>query len=677
MVTSDDPPVKPFVFGTKYGPNELDPQDARDSYSIDVIDQVCEGLFAYNLTDPELVIIPNLALSGTYDASFTKFTVILRQGVTFHDGAIFNADAVNFTWTRMSWALNTTGLNTDKVTQVAELYEFPDGTPIVSNVTKNGDYNITFNLAAPFLPFKALLCFSASYILSPLSTPATAYIDKVTGDLVGTGPFFYDTYNIGANVTFHAYENYWQGKASIEEMIFKIIPDCIERNDALLSKEIHFLSNPIPEYFDNITSDPDLAFLDQGKTGAEIRYLGMNNELINTTIREAISYAINYSYIIDVMKEGSVERLKSLIPLGITHANSTFDVPILNLSYARQVMQLMGFGIGWNATPGSSDESNWQTATFLTYNYTYNIGNNFREDLLVLLQDNLGKIGIVVEDAGTLFWEYIYIYIYILYEMDGFHRNMLQLYWINWCPDYNDPSNFINPLFTNRSIASNFAQYDGYEAAKEAGRNPLAMNDNVQLLMEAALSEGDPVAREAMYDRIQELFIEHDRPLAWGYVNKLYDASNIALSGFQQNAFKKMNFYSCQWNWNYNYSMDITHPQDINYIEGSVGNTITWNITAIDTYNTTYTIYINDILNQTGSWDVGVPIVVNIDGLSEGIYEYRIEAHSGSTIEDDIVIVTVISEDPVIHGFDVFVVSFTVLIGIGFISWQAKKKNKK
>ena len=96
-------------------------------------------------------------------------------------------------------------------------------------------------------------------------------------------------------------------------------------------------------------------------------------------------------------------------------------------------------------------------------------------------------------------------FIYRLYEIGDLHRNMLLLYWIGW-GDYNDPSNFLNPLFTNRSIASNGAQYNGYAAAIEAGRDPPALWDNVQLLMEAGLSETDPIAREAIYDRIQEAY---------------------------------------------------------------------------------------------------------------------------------------------------------------------------
>jgi len=138
-------------------------------------------------------------------------------------------------------------------------------------------------------------------------------------------------------------------------------------------------------------------------------------------------------------------------------------------------------------------------------------------------------------------------FIYRVYEIGDLHRNMLQLYWLAWGPDYNDPSNFINPLFTNRSIASNGAQYNGYAAAIEAGRNENLLNDNVQLLMEAGLSETNPVTREALYDRIQELLIEHDRPWVWGYVSKSHRAWVANLEGMPVNAMGKEYFYPCYY----------------------------------------------------------------------------------------------------------------------------------
>ena len=531
-----------LVYGTMYGPVDLDPQVAWDSASIDAIDQVCEGLFAYDLSDPSLALIPNLALSGTWNPAGTEFTVILRQGVKFHDGADFDADAVIFTWDRMAWALNTTGTNTDGVTQVAELYEFPDGTPIVDNITRNGDFSVTFNLSGPYIPFQALLCFSASYILSPLSTPATAYIDTASGDIVGTGPFVYDVYEAGVEVTFHKNANYWQGASAIDLLVFSVITDANARNAALLSGDIDYLSDPLDSILGvfNLTAGIDLFYVGNSLV---TQYLGMNNMLLNKTWREAISYAIDYDYILNTLREGNAVRMESPIPEGILYANWTFDEAVTDVAHARTVMQSMGYGAAYNVTVGSVNEMDWQNSAFFSVNYTYNIGNNFREDVFVLLQDNLGKIGIVVEDAGMTWGEFIYR----LYEIGNLHRNMLQLYWIGWGPDYNDPSNFINPLFTNRSVASNGAQYNGYLAAIEAGRDPMALNDNVQLLMEEGLSEPDPVVREALYDRIQELLIEEDYPWIWGYVSKSHRAWVANLEGMPTNSMGKEYFYPCYY----------------------------------------------------------------------------------------------------------------------------------
>ena len=530
-----------LVVGTMHGPVDLDPQVARDSESIAVIDQVCEGLFAYNLSDPEMVIIPNLALSGTWNPVATEFSCILRQGVTFHDGISFNADAVIFTWDRMAWALNTTGTNTDGITQVAELYEFPDGTPIVSSITRNGDYSITFNLARPYVPFEALLCFSASYILSPNSTPAMAYIDTTTGDIVGTGPFVYDNYAADFNVTFHAFEDYWKGRSQIDNLIFSIITDANARDAALFTGHIDILPDPqtsslwLLYYAEGI----DIVY---GGLSLETQYLGMNNRLINATIREAISYAFDYNYLIDVIREGNDVRMESPIPEGILYANwDDFNEAWYNVAAARTVMQSMGFGIGWAVWVESPDENKWQTATFLTFNYTYNIGCSYQEDVLIILQDNLEKIGIAVEDAGMTLGDFNNR----MYEIGNNTRNMLQIYWHGWSSEYNDPSNFINPLFTNRSVSHNGAQYNGYTAAIEAGRDPMALNDNVQLLMEAGLSEPDSVAREAIYDRIQELLIEHDLPWVFGYVSRRHDAWVSNLHGYQANSMGKKYFYPC------------------------------------------------------------------------------------------------------------------------------------
>ena len=619
----------PFIVGVNSGPHDLDPHYAWDIASSNVIDQVCEGLFAYNLSDPDMAIIPNLALSGTWNPTGTEYTCILKQGVTFHDGAPFNADAVIFTWNRLSWALNATGTNTGQIALFESMYKLPDGRFIVSGIAKNNDYNITFILNDPFVPFEALLCFSGSYMLSPVSTPATTYINTANGDLVGTGPFFYDNYTSNIEVNFHSFENYWKGEADITAMKYVIISDTTARHVALLASDVHFIHATETSYFSTFKASSHLEFLNTSTTSNAIYFMGMNNQLINRTIRKTISYAIDYDYIVNNLQT-NVERLKSPIPNSVLYANDSFDVPILNLTRARLLMQSMGFGTGFDLYNDAEWVSQESSAPFLTYNYSYDVGNQFREDALVPLQNNLAKIGIRVTDAGMTWSDFIYR----LFGLIGFSKNNLQLFWWAWGADTNDPSTLINQNFGNGTNLYNVVQYDGFQAAIEAGRNPFDINDNVQLLMEVALTEIDPNAREALYDRIQELLIEEDYPWAWGYVNYIYHAYDNHLSGFQQNGRNMLYFYPCKWNktipllpGNLSISSDADDP-DTN------GNfNINWG-PSTDTDN--YSLYVSSsaITQINGSVTLLLDEVTDTtyyaSGYSDGTYYFLVMAKNGN-----------------------------------------------
>ncbi|MFX1498752.1 MAG: ABC transporter substrate-binding protein [Promethearchaeota archaeon] len=526
---SDHPINIPFIYGVSRGPIELDPHNSWDSNSFDVIQQVCEGLYGYNYSDPEMEIIPYLATAeGVWSPDDLNYTIPLRTGVTFHDGAQFNATAVKFSFDRLAYLMDYS------MSVVYSLYEVYDPNVasykrIINRTEIVDTYTIKFILNMPYGAIDALLCFPASYILSPKSTSATTLIDTETGDLVGTGPFVYDNYSVNVEVNFHAYNNYWRGKAVIDQMKFKVIDDTKERELALINGDVHFISSLDSDYYNAFNALPYIKFLDTGKTSGWTSCLGMNNKQINVLWREAISYAIDYDYIINDIREGYVERLKSPVPDGIRYANSSFNYPVLDLPHARIIVQSMGYGIGFDIY----DDAEWETAAintpFATFNYTYNLGNKIRQDILYLLQDNLGKIGIKVTDAGMTWTEYLYR----LYEVGDYSRNQLQLYWFGWVPDYNDPSNFLNSLFTNRTVASNAAQVN----------DPI-----VQQWMEDALEETDQTQREALYDNIQKRLVEEVYPWVWATVEKLYYAYHINLTGFQPNVLRINYFYPCQWN---------------------------------------------------------------------------------------------------------------------------------
>jgi len=535
-----------LIYGMMWGPSDLDPHKAWDSTSYDVIYQVFEGLYRNNLSDPQFSHIPNLATAdGTWEGS--NYTVPLRSGVYFHDGTKFNATAVKFSFDRLAYFMNITGTlpSGENFPSFQSLYRLPDWTPIINKTEIVDEYTIKFVLNQVYAPFQSLLTFSGSFILSPTSTNATEYIDLNTGNFVGTGPFVYDHYFPSDEVKFHGYDNYWAGNPNISILEFSIFEDAQSMNYALLSGEIDFLLSPMASMYDTFEADSNIIIRQEGTTSAEY-FLAMNNERINVTFRKAISYAINYSHIIEVLCSNDSIRLKSPVPENILYANWSYDVATYNVTRAREFMQSMGFGTELDLY----NDAEWEAVAdgvspFGEWNYSYNIDNQFRTDLGVLLEDNLAKIGIHIVDDGMSWQDFLYrMYGYM--EPGGY--DSLMLFWTGWGPDYNEPSNLINTLLSNSSTNQNSAQYNGYLTAIEAGRDPMVLMDNVQLLMEVAVLETDHNQRQIYYNRIQELLVEEDMPWAFGYAPLDYDAYRSHFLGYQSNPIGGVRFFGVYQN---------------------------------------------------------------------------------------------------------------------------------
>lgn len=516
-----------LIVGTGNGPVDLDCVFAWDSASSNVYDQVIEGLYQYDLTDPSLAIEPILASAdGTWSNNDKTYTVPLRTGVTFHDGTPFNASAAKWNFDRLAFFMNITGTLPEgtAVVQTSSLYQFGDGTPIINNTVANDAGNtITFNLNRPFAAFQALLCFGSSFIQSPHSTPAEEYVVTTTGDIVGTGPYVYDSYDPDVEVLFHAYDDYWNtaNAANIENLVYKIIGDGPSLNQALLDGELHALIDPLTEYLWQFYQDENIIVKNPGDN-IRSAYLGMNCKSIQKEIRQAISYAIDYDYVIDEIYNGYATRMESPVPKGVLMSDYSSDEATLDLTTAREKMQDAGYGTDLDL----DDDAAWEASTFLTYNYSYNTDNQIRADLLPVLQNNLGKIGIEVVGAGMIWGDVIYR----LYEIGGMTRDMLELFWIGWIPDYNDPSNWLDPLLSTNG-GSNGAQFS---------------SATVDAKLAEAMEETDQTARAALYSEVQKILVEDEMPWVYGVVTQNWDAFR-GVRNFPSNPMGKYYFAPVEW----------------------------------------------------------------------------------------------------------------------------------
>jgi hypothetical protein len=89
-------------------------------------------------------------------------------------------------------------------------------------------------------------------------------------------------------------------------------------------------------------------------------------------------------------------------------------------------------------------------------------------------------------------------------------------------------------------------------------------------------------------------------------------------------------------------SPTISQPPDINYLFGTNGNVIQWNVNDTFTKNGSYTIFQNGTLYSTGLWENYQIITLNVDNLSVGIYIFEIAVNDGyGNTADDLVQVIV------------------------------------
>ncbi|MCK5633686.1 MAG: hypothetical protein KAI06_01295, partial [Anaerolineales bacterium] len=215
---------KTFVFGRGGDAVGLDPALVTDGESFRVTGQLLEPLYQYEpgSTTP----IPALATECTASANALEWTCALREGVKFHDGTDFNADAVVFNFERWRFTDNPYHLES----QVFEYYEYMwygfDDDSVITAVEAVDDYTVKFTLMDPLATFLANLAMDMFAISSPAAIEAAGegYGTPAAG-AVGTGPFTFVEWIEGDTITVEANADYWGGAPTVSEIIWRVIPD--------------------------------------------------------------------------------------------------------------------------------------------------------------------------------------------------------------------------------------------------------------------------------------------------------------------------------------------------------------------------------------------------------------------------------------------------------------------
>jgi ABC-type transport system substrate-binding protein len=473
-----------LVVGTSSGPSTLELVECWDGASEDVLSQVVETLFTNDLSDPELPRI-NLLAESYWWKNATTLHIKLREEILFHDGTAFNASAAKWNLDRLQFLINAWGNNTGEIAHTAFLFMRPDaGTPIINNTYVVGEYNITITLNDAYGPFLNLLTLINTGMLSPTAhqDDATSFIELNTEKIVGTGPFVFENYTTNIEVVFSRWNEYWNHVAYFKTLRYKIY-DYNDINDAhqeMLNGLIDFNFMASDQNIVTYEKEKDITVKhytdDTGIPSLVYQFLVFNTNFLNVTWRKCLSYAINYSYILEDLQKNSVRAHSPISPgFGLSY-NHSVNAPNFNLTKAREIMVSMGFGnMGWLdeqwITIGESEHP------FLTVNYTYYSETSWRYDIYLSIKATFKLIGVSVDFYNTM-WEFLGFW---CPECFGTEDGSISPY--GWAPDYLDVFNMIEPLFTivwqyppiNDSILNNLI-YEALETIDEDTRNEIYQN---------------------------------------------------------------------------------------------------------------------------------------------------------------------------------------------------------
>ncbi|MFY9783044.1 MAG: ABC transporter substrate-binding protein [Acidimicrobiales bacterium] len=236
------------------------------------------------------VALPMLALSATPNASYTVWTIKLRSGVKFHNGAPFNAAAVVANYTAAA-ANVTVGL------AIA---------PLITSVTAVDDMTVAYNMVIPFASFPITL---AEQQISYMADPA-ALGSNYAGIPIGTGPFRFKSWEVGVESQFVKNTHYWRKDGAgrklpyLDGINFKTIVDSQSRNEALESGTVDIMLQQTGAQIKELKkmkgismvsdltqpSDPANNFLIMNTTGTLNQYFCWAGEFASIGVPGALPY---------------------------------------------------------------------------------------------------------------------------------------------------------------------------------------------------------------------------------------------------------------------------------------------------------------------------------------------------------------------------------------------------
>ncbi|MBI2027694.1 MAG: peptide ABC transporter substrate-binding protein [Deltaproteobacteria bacterium] len=483
-----------FSFRLRTDPPTFDWSLATDAVSIDVIENIMDGLLQY---DDNLEPIPAIAKSWDVSHDGKTFTFHLRNDVYWTDGKVVTAHDFEYSWKRF--------LNPKTAAEYAYfLYDVQGAEDYNQGVSKNAD-----TVAAKALDdftFEVKLRNPASFFLHipvfMVAYPQRQDIIEKFGDqwtkpenIVTCGAYTLAQIDFKNKVVLKANPKYYEGKPALEEVHALIIKSDHTAVDLFETQKLDVLRDIPPLTLDQYKNDPRF-FKSPFLRGY---YYGFNikkKPFDDVRVRRAFAHSIDKTVFPDILKGGQIPT-NSWVPTGMMGHEPDVGLKF-DLEKARKLLADAGYpegkGLPHVEVHFDSRDLNKTVAEKLQQVWKQNLS------VSVELQNSEWKV-----------------------YLKQVHIDSPQVWRMGWGADFPDPDNFLR-LFTTNS-GNNFTRWGSKEFD--------------QLILKAA-SSFNKEERLKSYKRAQQILLEEDTVIVPLFVESLNYMIHPRVEKYWLNAMEKV-----------------------------------------------------------------------------------------------------------------------------------------
>ena len=469
-----------LVIGKSADPQTLDPGVTMDNNDWTASYHAYQRLVRYKSVGGKgsTEVEPELAESWKVSKDGLTWDFKLKAGNKFDDGTALDAAAVKFSFDRML------GL------KQGPSEAFPPNTA----VSVTGPMSVRFQLASAYTPFLYTLANNGAGIVNPKVEAKAKDGDLakgwLAGNTAGSGPYRLASWEKGQSLVLEPNPHFAGPKVAFSKVRIKIVGEASARRLQLENGDIDIAEDLPSDQLSAMKTKPGLKIEEFPSLSTTIVYL--NNKkpgLDKPEVRRAISWAVDYSGIIDGILDGKAKQLRGPIPVGMWGSDPTVFQFKQDLAKAKAELAKV-------ATKPSK-------LTFL-----YSDRDPRWEPIALTLQANLAPLGIDVKLEKIAQAAY----------RERLGKGEFEIAVGNWSPDFADPYMFMNFWFDTKTHGM-------------AGNRAFYSNSKVDTLIRKAASETVQAERVKLYKQAQDIVVQ-EAPYVLLYQKNSQIALRDSVSGF-------------------------------------------------------------------------------------------------------------------------------------------------